>query len=192
MGYVSVMSSSFVFQPHVHQSDGSVITPDILIERVYLSRDGTMEAVPATRLTSAAVLQQSADAPVGTPAVVLLAASYGMLVAVGAIFDDALAIGRAAWRHDDIRNVYDDIVLRSWTVEDGKRSAFLSEKLGSLQSPPEAMGALGNSSGLKPGTAVFISPPEPLGESLAVDRLEVALESDARVLQFDVALEALV
>jgi len=37
------------------------------------------------------------------------------------------------------------------------------------------MAALGNASGLRPGTAVFIGHPAPLGESLSLDRFEAAL-----------------
>jgi hypothetical protein len=191
MGYASSMSSSFIYHPHVHQSDGTVVTPDIAIDRVYASGADGLMAVPVSKLTSAAVLQQEADAPIGAPAVVLLAASYGLLVSVGAILEDALAFGRAAWRYDDIRDAYGDAVLRSWTVEAGKRTPFVSEKLGALMSPADVMGTLGNPSGLKPGTAVFIGHPAGLGESLPADRFGVALEIGDRVLSYEVEIEAL-
>lgn len=183
------MSSSFVYHPHVHRSDGTVITPDIAVDRVFVSGPAGLEAAPVSRLTSAAALQQSADAPVGTPAVVLLAASYGLLVSVGAIIDDLLAVSRAAWRHDDIERGYDDIDLRSWTVREQKRTPVLSQKLGALLPTADAMGALGNSSGLKPGTAVFIRPAAPLGESVAADRIEVALEAGENRIHHAIDIE---
>jgi len=192
MGYASPMSSSFVYQPHVHQSDGTVITPDLLIEHVYASdADGIIEPVPVSRVTSAAVLQQSPGAPTGVPAVVLIAASYGLLVSVGAILEDFLPMARAAWRFDDISDTYDEIELRSWTVHDGRRSPFVSEKLSALTSPTEAMTALGNVSGLKPGTAVFIGHPVPLGESLPVERFDVALTTAHIELAYRVNIEML-
>lgn len=191
MRYASPMSSSFVYHPHVHQSDGTVITPDIAIDRVYASDADGLIARPVSRLTSAATIQQPADAPIGTPAVVLLAASYGMLIAPVVILEDALALGRAVWRLDDIRDGYGDVMLRSWTVAAGKKTAFQAETLGGLMSPADAMGALGNASGLKPGTAVFIGHPAPLGESLLVDRFEVALEFGDRSLGYGIEIEPL-
>lgn len=191
MGYASSMSSSFIYHPHVHRSDGTIITPDIAIDRVFASGAGGLNSAPVSRLTSAAVLQQAADAPVGAPALILLAASYGMLVSVGAILDGALAIGRAAWRYDDIQDGYDDIVLRSWTSENGRRTPFVSDKLGALMSPGDAMGALGNAAGLKPGTAVFIGHPAGLGESLPADRFEVALKAGEAELRYTFDIDIL-
>ena len=191
MGYPLSMSSSFVYQPHVHQSDGTVITPDILVEHVYVADvDGVPTPVPVSRLTSAAVFQQPAGAPVGTPAVVLVAASYGFLVSVGAILDGFLPVARAAWRFDDIGDGYGDLTLRSWTVHDGKRTVFVSEKLSALLSPANAMKALGNAAGLKPGTAVFICHPAPLGESLPVEQFEIALDAGDTKLQYRFGIEA--
>jgi hypothetical protein len=191
MRYASPMSSSFVYHPHVHQSDGSVITPDIAIDRVCATGTDGLAPYPVSWLTSAATIQQTADAPIGTPAVILLAASYGLLVSVGVILGDGLAISRAAWRFDDIRDSYGDIALRSWTVEAGTKTEFVSEKLDALMSPADAMGALGNASGLKPGTAVFIGHPAGLGESLPADRFEVALHMGERVLNYGFEIEAL-
>lgn len=190
MGYAWPMSSSFIYQPHVQQSDGTVITPDILIDQVYASGpDGVLAGAPVSRVTSAATLQQSAGAPMGAPAVVLVAASYGLLVSVGAILEDCLPVGRTAWRFDDIRDGYADIELRSWAVHGGKRTAYVSEKLAALTSPADAMAALGNASGLKPGTAVFIGHPVPLGESLAAERFEVALGAAGDALTYGLDLE---
>ena len=192
MGYALPMSSSFVYQPHVQQSDGTIITPDILIDRVHVSgADGVLAPVPVSRVTSAAALQQSAGAPMGVPAVVLVAASYGLLVSVGAILEDFLPLARTAWRNDDIADGYDDIVLRSWAVHDGKRTAFVSENLSALTSPADVMAALGNASSLKLGTAVFIGHPVPLGESLSVERFDVALDAGNAQLQYGFGIEAL-
>ena len=190
MRYALRMSSSFVYQPHVAQSDGTVITPDIAIDSVYatLSASG-LDPEPVARLTSSAMIQQPAEAPLGAPAVVLIAASFGMLVSVGVIARDVLPIARAAWRFDDIRDGYDDILLRSWTVQGADRSAFVSEKLSSLMSPVDAMTALGNAAGLKPGTAVFIGHPAGLGESIDAARFETALEGNLGVLTYGFDLE---
>lgn len=185
MGYALTMSSSFVYQPHVQQSDGTIITPDILLECLYASGiDGALAPVPVSRITSAASLQQSAGTPMGVPAVVLVAASFGLLVSVGAILEGFLAVARAAWRFDDIEDGYGDIKLRSWAVHDGKRNAFVSEKLSALTAPAEAIAGLGNASGLKPGTALFIGYPVTIDESLSIERFDVSLEGAKGVLNY--------
>ena len=192
MRYARHMSSRFVFQPHVAQSDGAVITPDIAIDRAYATlTSDSLEPEPVARLTSAAVIQEPADAPLGAPAVVLVAASFGMLVSVGVIARDVLPIARAAWRYDDIRDGYDDITLRSWTVQGGTRSDFVSERLSALMSPTDAMTTLGNAAGLKPGTAVFIGHPAGLGESIAIERFMVSLELNGQALTYDIQIEVL-
>lgn len=192
MGYASPMSSSFVYQPHVQQSDGTVITPDILIEHAYASgADGVLGLVPVSQVTSAASFQQPGGAPIGAPAVVLIAASYGLLVSVGAILEGFLAVARTAWRFDDVADGYGEVNLRSWAIYEGKRTAFGAEKLSALTSPVDAMAALGNGSGLKPGTAVFIGHPVPLGESLSLERFDVALDAGARQLEHGFEIEAL-
>ncbi|MGB0630339.1 MAG: DUF2848 family protein [Alphaproteobacteria bacterium] len=190
MRYALHMSSSFVFQPHVAQSDGTVITPDIAIDRVYATMTASgLEPEPVARLTSAAVIQEPDEAPLGAPAVVLVAASFGMLVSVGVIARDVLPLARAAWRYDDIRDHYEDTLLRSWTVQDGQRTGFVTEKLSALMAPSDAMKALGNAAGLKPGTAVFIGHPAGLGESVDADRFEVALEGVSGSLKHGFDLE---
>jgi hypothetical protein len=192
MGYALPMSSSFVYQPHVHQSDGTVVTPDILVERVYvLGADRTLDQVPVSRVSSAAALQQSAAWPVGMPAVVLVAASYGLLVSVGAILEDCLPVARTAWRFDDIRDTYDAIDLISRAVIGARRTELVSEKLSALMSPGEAMAALGNPGGLRPGTAVYIGHPAPLGESLPLDRFEVALKAEKSSIVYTIDVEAI-
>tara|TARA_R110000868_G_scaffold50260_4_gene160816 strand:- start:18139 stop:18699 length:561 start_codon:yes stop_codon:yes gene_type:complete len=183
------MSSSFVYCPHVRQSDGTIVTPDIAIDRVFASGAEGIVPVPVSRLTSAAALQRVADAPVGTPAVILVAASFGMLVSVGAILGDVLAMARTAWRYGDIGSGYGDIVLRSWTMRDGKRTPFVSETLADLPPPADILSGLGNSAGLKPGTAVFIGHPARLGESLPADRFEVALERAGTALTYGFDIE---
>jgi hypothetical protein len=190
MRYALRMSSSFVFQPHVVQSDGTVITPDIAIDRVYATMTSSgLEAEPVARLTSSTVIQEPVEAPLGAPAVVLVAASFGMLVSVGVIARDVLPLARAAWRYDDIRNGYGDIVLRSWTVRAGQRTGFVTEELSALMTPSDVMKSLGNAAGLKPGTAVFIGHPAGLGESVDADRFEVALESGLGTLTHGFDLE---
>jgi hypothetical protein len=191
MRYASPMSSSFVYQPHLRQSGGAIITPDIAIDRVFMSGSASLAPVPVSRLTSATVLQQAEGAPVGAPAIVLVAASYGMVVSVGAILADTLAVAREAWRYDDISAGYGDIVLRSWTLRGGARTAFVSERLGELTPPAAAMKRLGNASGLRLGTAAFIAHPAGLGESLPVDRFEVALEAGDDALRYGFDIEVI-
>ena len=61
MGYAPSMSSGFIYHPHVHQSDGTVVTPDIAITRIFASGPDRLAPVQVSRLTSAAVIQQAAE-----------------------------------------------------------------------------------------------------------------------------------
>tara|TARA_R110000787_G_scaffold45180_1_gene110185 strand:- start:128 stop:688 length:561 start_codon:yes stop_codon:yes gene_type:complete len=183
------MSSAFIYQPHVRQSDGTIVTPDIAIERVFASGPDKLAPVPVSRLISSAVRQQTEETPVGAPAVVLAAASYGMLISVGVIYSDSLWVAREAWRYDDIRDGYDDVRLRSWIVRNGGREVFVSGRLGALVSPANALQELGNPSGLRPGAMVFLGHTARFGECIPATRFEIALEASGRYLRCGFGLE---
>lgn len=191
MVYASDMSSSFIYQPHVRQSDGAIVTPDIVIEHVYASTPDGLDAAPVARLTSVSVLQQTAEADIGAPAMVLVAASFGMLVSVGTILDDVLPVARQAWRYDDIRDSFGDIVLKSWTIRGDTRTVLGSEHLRDLTSPKDAMEHLGNPAGLKPGTMVFLGHTALFGESVLAERVEIALEAAHDTLLYGLDLETI-
>ena len=164
------MSAGFVFHPHVRRSDGATVTPDILIDRVRVVGPDSVTTRPVTHLTAAVALQRPADGIICKPAYVLVAASFGMLVAVGAIFDDALPVGRDAWRCDDARSRFRGPFARFY---DGSAQTVI-DQLSRVPTPPEVMERLGDGTAPAPGTAVFVHGAAPA--VITAHRMEISLE----------------
>lgn len=164
------MSASFVFRPHVRRSDGSIVTPDLLIDRVRVVGPDDVETRPVTQLTMEATLQRPAESAAGRPAYALVAASFGMLLAVGAVFEDALPVGRVAWRYADARSGFHGPLARF--VDGGGRTAV--DRAVRVPPPSEAMERLGDGSALAPGTAAFVH--GAASDVVAARRMEISLE----------------
>lgn len=164
------MTASFVFRPHIRRSDGSIVTPDLLIDRVRVVGPDNVEARPVTQLTMEATLQRSAEGAAGDPAYALVAASFGTLLAVGAVFDDALPVGRVAWRYADVRSGFRGPL--ACFVDGGGRTAV--DQPARVPSPSEAMERLGDGSALAPGTAAFVH--GAASAVIAARRMEISLE----------------
>ena len=79
------MSSSFIFRPHIY--DGNTITtPDVLIDDVYIA-DGqdktpSVSRITNDRLTTAPEIQVLGGDTIAQAAIVLIAASAGMLIGI--------------------------------------------------------------------------------------------------------------
>lgn len=164
------MSASFVFRPHVRRSDGATVTPDILIDRVRVVGPDSVEARPVAQLTTETALQRSAEGAAGKPAYALVAASFGTLLAAGAVFDDALPVGRVAWRYADARSGFRGPLARF--IDGSGRNAV--DQPARVPSPSEAMERLGDGSTLAPGTAAFVHGAAPA--VIAPRRMEISLE----------------
>ena len=162
------MSASFVFRPHVRRSDGTIVTPDILIDHVRVVGPDSVEGRPVTHLTAETVLQRPADGSVGKPAYVLVAASFGTLVAVGAIFDDALPVGRDAWRYGEVRSGFRGPLVRFF---DGSARTLLDQP-SRVPAPLEARP--GDEAEPPPGTALFVHGTAPA--VITARRMEISLE----------------
>jgi len=185
------MSRRFIYQPHVRQFGGTIITPDIAIDRVYVAGRGTPAAMPLSWLTSDVVLQHPKGDPLGSAAIVLVAASYGVMVSVGAVMNSTLPVARQAWRLDDLLDVCARMMLGSRALKNGsvveKTAVFVDD----LTSPEDMMESLGSRLGLKPGTMVFLANTQSFGEDIAADRFEVTLEAGEETLVYGVDLEGI-
>ena len=168
--YLGGMIASFVFRPHVRRSDGSIVTPDLLVDRVRVVGPDNVEARPVTQLTMEAILQRPAECAAGRPAYALVAASFGTLLAAGAVFDDALPVGRVAWRYADARSGFRG-PLACFVDGDGRTAIDRPVR---VPSPSEAMERLGDGSALAPGTAAFVHGAAPA--AIPARRMEISLE----------------
>ena len=164
------MSASFVFRPHVRRSDGATVTPDILIDRVRIVGPDGVEARPVTQLTTETALQRPTDGAAGMPAYALVAASFGALLAAGAVFEDALPLGRAAWRYADARSGFRGPFARF--IDGGGQVAV--DRPARVPSLSEIMERLGDGSALAPGTAAFVH--GDASAAVAARRMEISVE----------------
>jgi len=185
------MSRSFIYQPHVRQFGGTIITPDIAIDRLYVASGGTLASMPVSWLTSDVILQHPEGDPLGAAAIVLVAASYGVVVSVGAIMNSTLPVARQAWRLEDISDVSARMMLRSQALKNGSVLEKTTVLVGDLTSPEDMMESLGSPLGLKPGTMVFLATTQALGEDVAADRFEVTLEAGEETLVYSLDLEGI-
>ena len=183
------MTSSFIYQPHVHQSNNEIVTPDIAINRAYIFEDGRHSAVPLSHLNSHVVIQKPGNTLSVMPVVVLIEAGFGMLVSIGVACPDSLLVSRKAWRYQDISGIYGNLTLRSLTIEARTPRVDSEVGIGELPSVAEIMEALGNRAGIKPGTAVFVMQKKISKKSVLADHYEVILEDPERCLSFAIELQ---
>ena len=159
------MAAGFLFQVHLRNPDGTVVTPDIAIDRVVVADLGCGEPrfhlVPVDRLTTATEMQQLGGAAHGAAAVVLVAADAGMMVGLGSDHLDpepdgararqacAKPLCRDAWRYDDVAGHWGRLEVRS--------SAARGVSLGSAPAPGAVVRAFAGGDRLPRGTALFLS-----------------------------------
>jgi hypothetical protein len=138
--------------------------------------------VAASLLTSAEVIEVPGTNSSGEVEFVLFGAPGGMLLGVGSDHTDrevetysitvskqmcAKPIAPAGWRHADVAGHWDELVLRSWAVEDGDRRLLT----------PEDLIRRGFGDGEIPaGSAMFCGTLAVLGEVRAAGRFEFEIE----------------
>ena len=119
------MSTSFIFRPHVIETD-SVVTPDILIDDVYVadSRGDNLKISRITidRLTSNPEIQVLGRDTTADAAIFLVGAGAGMLIGLASnhchlnqgdpqMFSKPVC--RQIWRFDDVVSHWQELVIRA-------------------------------------------------------------------------------
>lgn len=102
--------SHFLYKPHVLGASGCTTTPDLLIDRVELNIGKTHCLLPVHRLSTANELQAANGALLVCPAIALVSAGGGDLVAPAAVVSlkdspattSDVVISRNAWRQQGI------------------------------------------------------------------------------------------
>jgi len=135
------LSSSFIFRPHIY--DGNTITtPDVLIDDVYIA-DGqdktpSVSRITNDRLTTAPEIQVLGGDTIAQAAIVLIAASAGMLIGIASNHmcihqeDPQLfskPISRQVWRFQHVADHWEylSIQLNCGTgemIQNGKLAEF--------------------------------------------------------------------
>lgn len=140
--------SFFLAKPHVENGDGEIITPDILIDRLFAFRDGKATPVSVGALSHDVVAQVANRAGV-TPAVVVIAAGAGPILSPAIVLDDGrVHLARKAWRLRHLGDAADAIDL-----ELNSEKASLDDNSPVSAAIASAPGSTGNS--LARGMAVI-------------------------------------
>ncbi len=165
------MPSSFIYRPHVHEGE-TVVTPDVLIDDVYLSDNhegaGQLGRVTLDRITCDTEIQVLGEGAVPDAALFLAGAGAGTLVGLASNHSlpgrskweehqlTVKSVGRAAWRLDHAADHIDQLRLSSWVIGDDGRELLqdgMVSDLGDLPSLVEKVS--GGDGGLTSGTALL-------------------------------------
>ena len=159
------MSSSFIFRPHIY--DGNTITtPDVLIDDVYIA-DGqdktpSVSRITNDRLTTAPEIQVLGGDMIAQAAIVLIAASAGMLIGIASNHmcihqeDPQLfskPISRQVWRFQHVADHWEYLSIQ---LSCGTGEMIQNGKLAEFAPIDEIIPLISSDqSSLQHGTAVF-------------------------------------
>ena len=182
------MSTSFIFQPHVHERE-AVVTPDVLIDELCVAvvSGARIEIVPVPidRLTMDNGFQVAASGTTADAAVVLVGAGSGTLIGIASDHrkaDDptgrlacAKPVCREVWRLADVVGHVERLVMRA-TAMAGDRTTTLQEgALGDWLPIDTVIAAVARGPEIPSGLAVLCTglvPTDPSGAS----EFEIAIE----------------
>ncbi len=148
--------------------------------------------VAAALLTTADVIEVPGTSSSGEVEFVLFASEWGLLVGVGSDHTDrhvetysitvskqmcAKPIAPAAWRHADVAGHRDELVLRSWAVEDGDRRLYQEGSVAAMRTPEDLIQRhLDGARELPAGSAMFCGTLAVRGEVAPAGRFEFEIE----------------
>lgn len=148
--------------------------------------------VAASLLTSAEAIEVPGAESSGEVEFVLFGAPGGMLVGVGSDHTDrrvetysitvskqmcAKPVAPAAWRHAEVADHWDELVVRSWAVEGGERRLYQEGTVGAMRTPEDLIARyLDGARELPAGSAMFCGTLAVHGEVAAAGRFEFELE----------------
>lgn len=85
-------------------------------------------------------------------------------------------VGRTLWRYDDVKDHWDDLVLRSFAVEGSERTLYQEGPVTTMRDPMELLQAYAGSTQARPGLAMFCGTLAVHGGVRPMDRFEIELE----------------
>lgn len=135
--------------------------------------------VAASLLNPAASIQVPGKDSSGETEFVLIPSPVGLLVGLGSdhtdrkveAFDVTVSkqmcdkpIASSAWRFEDVREHWDQLVMRTWRNRGGVRELYQEGPVTSLLAPATLLAKLNDSAALPPGTAMFCGTQPVIGE----------------------------
>ena len=147
-------------------------------------------------LTTADTIQASGVDSSGEVEFVLYGTDDGMLVGTGSDHTDRKVetysvtvskqmcfkpVSRDVWRFDDVVDHWDDLVLRSWAIDDGERRLYQEGPVTAMRSPDDLIGRyLDGADTLPAGMAMFCGTLAVHGGLAAAGRFEFEIEDPVR------------
>ncbi|WP_095101510.1 DUF2848 domain-containing protein [Pseudomonas sp. Irchel 3A5] len=135
--------------------------------------------VAASLLNSAESIQVPGKDSSGETEFVLIPSSVGLLVGLGSdhtdrkveAFDVTVSkqmcdkpIAATAWRFDEVKGHWDQLIMRTWRTRDGVRSLYQEGPVTSLLAPDTLLAKLNDNASLAQGTAMFCGTQPVIGE----------------------------
>jgi len=182
------MSTSFVFQPHVHERE-AVVTPDVLIDELCVAAvTGTridISPLPVDRLTMDNGFQVAGSGTVVDAGVILIGAGAGTLIGIASDHrkaDDsssrlacAKPVCREVWRFADVADHAARLVVRGATVAGDRRTILQKGILADWLPIAEVMATVSDGPTMPSGLAVLCTGLAPPGPGRAGD-FEIEIE----------------
>lgn len=85
-------------------------------------------------------------------------------------------VGSTLWRYDDVKDHWDDLVLRAYAVEGGNRTLYQEGPVTTMRDPMELIAAYSGSDAAKPGLAMFCGTLAVHGGVRPMERFDIELE----------------
>ncbi len=164
--------------------------------------------VSANLLNDAESIQVPGADSSGETEFVLIHSEDGLLVGLGSDHTDRKVesydvtvskqmcdkpIAREVWRYAEVREHWDQLVMRTWRVRDGERALYQEGPVTRLLAPETLLGKLNSEATLPAGTAMFCGTQPVIGQLGYGEAFEMELYDPVldRRLRHDYAVEAL-
>ena len=152
--------------------------------------------VSAENFTNGEELQFLGDTSSGEVEFILIGTDEGMLIGVGSDHTDrevetysvpvskqmcVKPVSKDVWRYDDVKDHFDDLLLRAWATENGGKKLYQDGGVTAMRPPEELIGLyLPGQTALPAGMAMYCGTLAAIGGIRPADRFDVEIEDPVR------------
>ena len=152
--------------------------------------------VGAENFTNGEELQFLGDTSSGEVEFILIGTDEGMLIGVGSDHTDrevetysvpvskqmcVKPVSKDVWRYDDVKDHFDDLLLRAWATENGEKKLYQDGGVTAMRPPEELIGLyLPGQTALPAGMAMYCGTLAAIGGIRPADRFDVEIEDPLR------------
>jgi hypothetical protein len=152
--------------------------------------------VGAENFTNGEELQFLGDTSSGEVEFILIGTDEGMLIGVGSDHTDrevetysvpvskqmcAKPVSKDVWRYDEVKDHFDDLLLRAWATENGEKKLYQDGGVTAMRPPEELIGLyLPGQTALPAGMAMYCGTLAAIGGIRPADRFDVEIEDPVR------------